>query len=148
MSHMTGLVIEGLVAVLLVLTIGYCMVLNSRLKRLKADEMSLKATIGELITATEIAERAIAGLKLTVRDCDENLGSRLASASELSERMGKQITQGEEIMRRLSRIAVAARPKNDQQPAAAEQPSPSSARSIAAAVQALNERRRTNGLAA
>ncbi len=84
----------------------------------------------------------------TVRDCDENLGSRLASASDLSERMGKQITQGEEIMRRLSRIAVAARPKNDQQPAAAEQPSPSSARSIAAAVQALNERRRTNGLAA
>ena len=151
MSHMTGLVIEGLVAVLLVLTIGYCMVLNVRLKRLKADELSLKATIGELITATEIAERAISGLKLTVRDCDENLGSRLASSSELSERMGKQITQGEEILRRLSRIAVAARAKNEQSAAAAtaaEQPSPSSARSIAAAVQALNERRRTNGLAA
>lgn len=151
MSHMTGLVIEGLVAVLLVLTIGYCMVLNVRLKRLKADELSLKATIGELITATEIAERAISGLKLTVRDCDENLGSRLASSSELSERMGKQIAQGEEILRRLSRIAVAARAKNEQSAAAAtaaEQPSPSSARSIAAAVQALNERRRTNGLAA
>ena len=52
MSHSLGLVIEGLVAVLLVLTIGYCMLLNKRLKRLKADEQSLKATIGELITAT------------------------------------------------------------------------------------------------
>ena len=46
MSHSLGLVIEGLVAVLLVLTIGYCRLLNKRLKRLKADEQSLKATIG------------------------------------------------------------------------------------------------------
>ncbi len=61
MSHSLGIVIESLVAVLLMLTIGYCALLNNRLKRLKADEHSLKATIAELITATEIAERAIGG---------------------------------------------------------------------------------------
>ena len=77
MSHSLGVVIESLVAVLLMLTIGYCMLLNKRLKRLKADEHSLKATIAELITATEIAERAIGGLKHTVRDVNENLGSQL-----------------------------------------------------------------------
>ena len=77
MSHSLGIVIESLVAVLLMLTIGYCMLLNKRLKRLKADEHSLKATIAELITATEIAERAIGGLKHTVRDVNENLGSQL-----------------------------------------------------------------------
>ena len=71
MSHSLGLMIESLVAVLLMLTIGYCMLLNTRLKRLKADEHSLKATIAELITATEIAERAIGGLKHTVRDVNE-----------------------------------------------------------------------------
>ena len=62
------------------LTIGYCMLLNARLKRLKADESSLKATIGELITATEIAERAIGGLKHTVRDVNENLDAQLTAA--------------------------------------------------------------------
>ena len=77
MSHSLGIAIESLVAVLLMLTIGYCMLLNSRLKRLKADEHSLKATIAELITATEIAERAIGGLKHTVRDVNENLGNQL-----------------------------------------------------------------------
>ena len=51
MSHSLGIVIESLVAVLLMLTIGYCMLLNKRLKRLKADEHSLKATIAELIKA-------------------------------------------------------------------------------------------------
>ena len=70
MSHSFGMVIESLVAVLLLLTIAYCVILNNRLKRLKADEQSLKATIGELITATEIAERAVAGLKTTALECD------------------------------------------------------------------------------
>ena len=36
MSHSLGVVIESLVAVLLMLTIGYCMLLNKRLQRLKA----------------------------------------------------------------------------------------------------------------
>ena len=67
MSYTVGLAVESLVAVLLMLTIGYCMVLNKRLKRLRADEQSLRATISELITATEIAERAIGGLPLTVQ---------------------------------------------------------------------------------
>ena len=87
MSHSFGIVIESLVAVLLMLTIGYCMLLNTRLKRLKADEHSLKATIGELITATEIAERAIGGLKHTVRDVNENLGNQLTAAAQMSQQL-------------------------------------------------------------
>ena len=87
MSHSLGIVIEGLVAVLLVLTIGYCMLLNKRLKKLKADEQSLKATIGELITVTEIAERAIGGLKHTVRDVNENLGAQINAATALADQL-------------------------------------------------------------
>jgi chromosome segregation ATPase len=142
MSHSLGLAIEGLVAVLLVLTIGYCMLLNKRLKRLKADEQSLKATIGELITATEIAERAIGGLKHAVRDVNEDLGNQIASAAELSRQLSKQLVQGNDIYQRISRIAGAARP------AEPEPPRISAAQSIAAAAQAFAERRRTNGLAA
>jgi chromosome segregation ATPase len=136
------MVIESLVAVLLLLTIGYCMLLNKRLKRLKADEQSLKATIGELITATEIAERAIGGLKHTVRDVNENLGSQLNSATEMSGQLTKLLAEGEGVLRRISKIAVAARP------AEPEAPKLSAAQSIAAAAQAFSDRRRPNGLAA
>jgi chromosome segregation ATPase len=136
------MVIESLVAVLLVLTIGYCMLLNKRLKRLKADEQSLKATIGELITATEIAERAIGGLKHTVRDVNENLGSQLSSATDMSRQLAKLLAEGDGVLRRISRIAVAARP------AEPEPPKLSAAKSIAAAAQAFSERRRSDGLAA
>ena len=145
MSHSLGFAIESLVALLLMLTIAYCMLLNARLKRLKADENSLKATIGELITATEIAERAIGGLKLTVRDVNENLGNQLTAAGHLSEQLKRQLAEGDNVVRRLSKIASAARPSSEAGPAA---PVISSAKAIAQAAQAFSERRRSDGLAA
>jgi len=145
MSHSFGIAIESLVAILLVLTIGYCMLLNTRLQRLKADEHSLKATIAELITATEIAERAIGGLKHTVRDVNENLGDQLASAGQMSQQLKKQLAEGDNVLRRLSRIAIAARPSAEPEPAA---PKISAANAIAAAAQAFSDRRRPDGLAA
>ncbi len=145
MSYSFGMAIESLVAVLLLLTIGYCMLLNTRLKRLKADEHSLKATIAELITATEIAERAIGGLKHTVRDVNENLGSQLTSAAEMSLQLRKQVAEGDNVFRRLSKIAIAARPASETEPAV---PKVSAAQAVAAAAQAFSERRRSDGLAA
>ena len=151
MNHSLGIIIESLVAVLLMLTIGYCMVLNARLKRLKADEHSLKAVIAELITATEIAERAIGGLKHTVRDVNENLGNQLTSAAQMSLQLKKQLAEGDNIFRRLSRIATAARPAAEPEPESESEraaPKVSAAKAVAAAAQAFSDRRRANGIAA
>ena len=154
MNHSLGLMIETLVAILLLVTIGYCMLLNNRLKRLRSDEHSLKAVIAELITATEIAERAIGGLKHAVRDVNENLGSQLASATQMADHLKRQLAECDNVVRRLGKIAIAARP---QQAAEAEQapapsrllpPKSSNAKAVAAAAQAFSERRRTGGLAA
>jgi uncharacterized protein DUF6468 len=165
MNHSLGMAIEALVAVLLLITIGYCMLLNNRLKRLRSDEHSLKAVIAELITATEIAERAIGGLKHAVRDVNENLGDQLTSATEMSAHLKRQLSECDHVVRRLSKIAIAARPQNQMQghaqnqaqsqafviepePARLPPPKPSSAKAVAAAAQAFSERRRTGGLAA
>src|SRR3954466_3744710 len=148
MNHSLGMAIETLVAILLMLTIVYCVTLNKRLTRLKADEHSLKAVIAELITATEIAERAIGGLKLAVRDVNENLGSQLASATQMSEQLYKQLGEADNVVRRLSKIAIAARPVTNPEMLAAPAAKPSSAKAVAAAAEAFSERRRSNGLAA
>jgi len=177
MNHSLGLTIETLVAILLMVTIGYCMLLNSRLKRLRADEHSLKAVIAELVTATEIAERAIGGLKHTVRDVNENLGNEIATATQMSEQLKRQLAESEHVVRRLSKIAIAARPQPADAKAAKQaagetlapgepardsfsepagesqktQPANaklSSAKAVAAAAQAFTERRRNGGLAA
>jgi methyl-accepting chemotaxis protein len=127
-------VIESLVALLLLFTIGYCFLLNRRLKLFKADEASLKTTISELMTATANAERAIAGLKSTVRDCEQGLGERLRTAERVAAEMDRQLGMGENILRRASRGAETA----------------SDPKSVAAAAQAFAERARSrlNGLAA
>jgi chromosome segregation ATPase len=161
MNHSLGMAIEALVAVLLLITIGYCMLLNNRLKRLRSDEHSLKAVIAELITATEIAERAIGGLKHAVRDVNENLGDKLETASQMSDQLKRQLSECDHVVRRLSKIAIAARPQNQGQnqaqnqamvvepePARLPPPKPTSAKAVAAAAQAFSERRRTGGLAA
>jgi len=109
MTNGIGIVIDGLVAILLVLTIGYCMLLNRRLKLLKADEQSLRGTISELVTATEIAERAIGGLKLTVHECDNGLGERLRKAERVTIEIERTLAAGKDLLGRLSQIVTAGR---------------------------------------
>ena len=109
MTNGIGIIIDGLVAILLMLTIAYCMMLNRRLKLLKADEQSLRATISELVTATEIAERAIGGLKLTVHECDTGLGERLRKAERVTIEIERSVVAGKELLGRLSQIVTAGR---------------------------------------
>jgi hypothetical protein len=135
-----------MVSILLLLTILYCVKLNKQLRLLKADEQTLRATISELITATEIAERAIAGLKSTMREGEQSLGQRLQRVETFSADLERQLTSGEQLLARLVRIAGAARPAQEEQ-AAAGVPD---AKTVAAAAQAFAERARARvrGLAA
>ncbi len=127
MSNGFGLIIEGLVAILLMITIGYCMILNKRLKRLKADERALTATIAELITATEMAERAVAGLRNTARECEGTLGERLVTAEQCCAELNRQVKAGDLVIERLARVVVASRKLDDVQPVAAAPAAPAPA---------------------
>ncbi len=140
-----GLLIESLVAILLMLTIGYCVVLNRRLGHLRSDESSLRGTIAELVTATQIAERAIAGLQVTAREADLTLGERLRGADKIGEELTQQVKRGEEVLARIVQIAdaaSAARPKGETM---------NGARNLAdtaAAAQAIAQRSRVQASAA
>jgi Domain of unknown function (DUF6468) len=133
-----GLMIESLVAFLLLLTIGYCVILNQRLKRLKADEQSLKATISELITATEIAGRAVAGLKETAQECDGTLGERMRAAERLAAGMERQLKAGELLLGELIRSGIMP-PQPQPAPVPAGVPDP---KAMVAAAQAFADRTR------
>jgi hypothetical protein len=145
------MIIEVMVAMLLMLTIGYCMMLNRRLKLLRADENSLRATISELVTATEIAERAIAGLKVTVEECEIGLGARLRSADRFTADLDRSVVVGKELLDRLTQIVTAG--KVGPWPNASPSPPPpahNDAQAVAVAAQAFAERLRmkVHGLAA
>lgn len=149
MTHPFGYFIESMVSILLLLTILYCVRLNKQLRLLKADEQSLRATIAELITATEIAERAIAGLKQTMREGEQGLSSRIQKSEQLAADIDKQMKAGEQLLSKLARIAIAARPA-EPPPAPPAPSAPPDAKAVAAAAQAFTERARArlSGLAA
>ena len=135
MSTHYGFLIESMVSILLLLTILYCVRLNKQLRLLKADEQSLRATISELITATEIAERAIAGLKSTMREGEQTLSERLDRSEQISADIERQLKAGEELLIKLTRIVGVGRE--------ADEPSATpDAKAVAAAAQAFAERTR------
>jgi hypothetical protein len=65
----------------------------------------------------------------------------------LSQQLKHQLAEGDNVIRRLSRIAIAARPA-ETAAAAPEAPRVSTAKATAAAAQAFSDRRRSDGLAA
>ena len=107
MIKILPLTIEALVAVLLLLTILYCVRLNSQLRRLKGDESTMKATVTELVNAIETADRAIAGLKTTVREAEATLGEQLRGAEAFSAEMVRNTEAGAQVLGRLTQIAGA-----------------------------------------
>jgi hypothetical protein len=141
-NHTFGFMIESMVAILLLLTILYCVRLSRQLRLLRADEQSLRATIAELVTATGIAERAIAGLKSTMREGEQSLSATLTQAQQASTDFEQNLAAGRELLAKLARITGAAKP--------AELTEAPAAREVAAAAQAFADRARArvSGLAA
>jgi hypothetical protein len=124
------LIADALVACLLVATIITCHILAKRIERLKADEAGMRQTVGALIAATDTAERAIAGLKLTVGDCDRSLAERLLTAERYAADLAAQVEAGQAVMERISRIVGAASMVAPKEPV--KEASPEAAKAAAA----------------
>ncbi|WEJ59982.1 DUF6468 domain-containing protein [Devosia sp. FJ2-5-3] len=104
-----GLFIEGAVALLLALTLGYCIVLNRRLTLLHADRDALRLMVGDLVTATSLANQAIKELKTTAVEADLSLTSRLEEAERFGIQLANHINSGNALMQRIAKITAAGR---------------------------------------
>ncbi|MCF4098810.1 DUF6468 domain-containing protein [Maritalea mediterranea] len=122
-----GLIVEGAVAILLMLTIGYCYVLNVRLKRLHADRDALRAMITDLVRATDMANGAIQGMKQTAAESDAQLRARLQQAEGFSREMNEQVQAGQELLHKIGQIAKTARDAEAQKGGAGYRPVPPAA---------------------
>ncbi len=109
MSLIVSILADLLVAVLLVACIGTSVSLGRRITRLKGDESAMRQTIGDLMVATESAERAITGLRTTLAECDRTLGERLRLAERTNADLAAQLQAGDEVLSRIARIVSQAR---------------------------------------
>lgn len=141
MSLPLGLLVESAVAVLLALTIGYCIVLNQRLKRLHADKDMMRQMVADLVSATNLANQAIKELKQTAVEADLTLNTRLEEAERFGVELAHHVNAGTVLMERIAKITSAARPA--QAPEAVEPPN-----KVQSALEQLTARVRTRGAAA
>jgi hypothetical protein len=157
MSALLNVFADLLLAILLVATIISSVALSRRITRLKADEAAMRKTVGELMFATETAERAIAGLRTTLGDCDRTLADRLRTAERYAADLSEQVAAGQSVMDRIAQIVESSRQVASTDPTRKEAESgplqgPHGERlgAAAAAAQALAERaaRRREGRAA
>lgn len=136
-----GLFVEGAVAVLLALTIGYCIVLNQRLKRLHADKDVMRQMVADLVGATNLANQAIKELKQTAVEADLSLNSRLEEAERFGIELANHVHAGTVLMERIAKITSVARHSQAIEPV--EQPN-----KVQSALEQLSARVRTRGAAA
>jgi hypothetical protein len=149
MSTIVAMMIETMVAGLLAVTIGYCILLDRRLQRLRADEHQMRTTVVELGLATERAERAIEGLSRMLADCDASLGERLRSAERTTADLEGHIRTGDDVLARISKIVNATKMAERAQEGKAPAVAPRLADTVAAAQAfAIRTKRKHDGLAA
>jgi hypothetical protein len=104
-----GMLVEGSVAILLAVTIGYCAILNQRLKRLHSDRETLAKMVGDLVQATGLANSAITELKTAALEADAKLSDRLDQAEKFESELSTQVANGAQLIEKIARITAAAR---------------------------------------
>ncbi len=131
MSLLVTLLADALVATLLVATIVTSVRLSRRITRLKADESAMRQTIGDLVVASATAERAIAGLRAALDECDRGLSERIEAAGRCAIELAEGVEAGEAVVTRIGRIVsqsaaqgIAKEPRRADAPASAEPAAP------------------------
>lgn len=89
-----GLIIEGILAFLLVLTIVYCWRLDQRLSNLRKGNDGMIAAARELAETITQAEMAIQGMRRTANETGKELQSRIDEARSISRSLQNQTRRG------------------------------------------------------
>lgn len=97
------LVINGLLAVLLAVTVVYCWILNRKLGRFRNAYDQLAELIQELTVVTQRAEGSLAGFKTLGVGVIGDLDQRIKTAKTLSDELSIMVEVGSNLADRLER---------------------------------------------
>ena len=92
---------DGLVAILLIATIGYAVTLNRKLARLRNDRGEMEALIARLIEATDAAQKGLEGLSAHAKGAGERLQKGLEQARGQTDELAFLLERADLMARRL-----------------------------------------------
>ena len=118
------IILDLLVSVLLVATIGYAVMLNQRLTQLRKNRDDLAKTIVNFNEATVRAESSIPKLRKAAEDAGQALQERVEKAHSLRDDLAFMIERADTMANRLENAVRSARTEVKGAPAAAPPPVP------------------------
>ncbi len=146
MGTSLGFVVEGLVAVLLMVTIGYCVLVNRKLEQLRSDQSELRQIIRELNVATGQAETAITVLRQGAQSAETTLRATADEADNLASQLADEIAKAESLMSKLTMLTRTCVQRPAPAPALVSEPVPRpELRASAVGIGLLNAQRRSAG---
>lgn len=93
---------DAIVALLLIATIGYSVVLNRRLTSVRADRDKFEDVVRNLNTASQRAEAAVTNLRSTADDLGRRLDKKIDEARALSDDLVYMIERGGTVADKLA----------------------------------------------
>lgn len=117
---------DAIVALLLIATIGYSIVLNRRLGAVRADREKFEVLVRNLNAASQRAEAAVTNLRVTADDLSRRLEKKVEEARALTDDLTYMIERGDNIANKLANQIRAGRDalKPDFQPEPKQAPKP------------------------
>ncbi|MGQ0742449.1 MAG: DUF6468 domain-containing protein [Alphaproteobacteria bacterium] len=119
-----SLILEGVLAALLLATIGYCAMLEQRLRALKRDQTSLNGTVRAVNGAIAAARAHIAALKGSATLAVESLSTQVAQARAMADELTLLIEVGKGTAERIQESTTGIPimpPPEDERPADSEE---------------------------
>ncbi len=101
---MTGLLLDAAVALLLMATIFYCVLLNRRLTALRASYDDLQRLLGGFSRSIERAEAGITGLKIAAQEVGGDLQERIDKARALADELAFLTESGDRLADQVANI--------------------------------------------
>lgn len=101
---MIGAVIEILIVVLLVVTCGYCFVLNNRLSMLRKGQTELVEMISKFDEASKHAERNLAVMKANGATAGREIETMTERAKSLVDELSVMVSAGDNIALRIEGV--------------------------------------------
>ncbi len=97
-----GLILESIVALLLLVTVIFCVRLERKLSALRSGQDGLKEIIGALNTATIRAQTSVAELRAAADAVGVELGERVGRARTIADELGILVETADGLADRLS----------------------------------------------
>lgn len=113
---MISLALQALLVILLLLTIAWCVLVHSRLRRLHADRGELECFIADLVEATARAEATVQQMREAGRAIENAAVEREGQVRQQAEGLARLIESASRVARQLDKAIEPGSSRLDQRP--------------------------------